>query len=129
MPATVVETTGFPAVIASAITVGATDKTDHEASFSNYGAASVHLAAPGVNITSTTRSNTYASYSGTSMATPHVAGAAALTLAACGLTTTQLKDLYAEVFGEAGRHARSAVGVAELPLGAPVEVEAIVQVS
>jgi len=37
-------------------------------------------------------------------------------------------DLMAEVFGEAGRHARSAVGVAELPLGAPVEVEAILQV-
>ena len=39
-----------------------------------------------------------------------------------------VSDLFAEVFGEAGRHARSAVGVAELPLGAPVEVEAIVQV-
>ena len=38
-------------------------------------------------------------------------------------------DLFAEVFGEAGRHARSAVGVAELPLGAPVEIEAIAQVS
>jgi enamine deaminase RidA (YjgF/YER057c/UK114 family) len=38
-------------------------------------------------------------------------------------------DLFVEVFGEAGRHARSAVGVAELPLGAPVEVEAIVEVS
>ena len=37
-------------------------------------------------------------------------------------------DLFAEVFGEAGVHARSAVGVAELPLGAPVEVEAILQV-
>jgi len=37
-------------------------------------------------------------------------------------------DLFFEVFGDAGRHARSAVGVAELPLGAPVEVEAIVQV-
>jgi len=37
-------------------------------------------------------------------------------------------DLMAEVFGEAGRHARSAVGVASLPLGAPVEVEGIVQV-
>ena len=37
-------------------------------------------------------------------------------------------DLMAEVFGEAGRHARSAVGVAELPLGAPVEVEGILQV-
>ncbi|MTD17069.1 RidA family protein [Nakamurella sp. YIM 132087] len=36
-------------------------------------------------------------------------------------------DLLVEVFGEAGRHARSAVGVAELPLGTPVEVEAIVE--
>ena len=38
-------------------------------------------------------------------------------------------DLLAEVFGEAGRHARSAVGVAELPLDAPVEVELIVEVT
>lgn len=38
-------------------------------------------------------------------------------------------NLMAEVFGEAGAHARSAVGVAELPLGAPVEVELIVEIS
>jgi enamine deaminase RidA (YjgF/YER057c/UK114 family) len=37
-------------------------------------------------------------------------------------------DLFGEVFGEAGRHARAAVGVAALPLGVPVEVEAIVEV-
>jgi enamine deaminase RidA (YjgF/YER057c/UK114 family) len=37
-------------------------------------------------------------------------------------------ELLAEVFGDAGAHARSAVGVAELPLGAPVEVEMIVEV-
>ncbi len=37
-------------------------------------------------------------------------------------------ELLTEVFGEAGRHARSAVGVAELPLGAPVEVELIAEV-
>ncbi|GGM05455.1 RidA family protein [Nakamurella endophytica] len=37
-------------------------------------------------------------------------------------------DLLVEVFGEQGRHARSAVGVAELPLGAPVEVEAVLRV-
>lgn len=37
-------------------------------------------------------------------------------------------ELFAEVFGEAGQHARSAVGVAELPLDAPVEVEIIVEV-
>jgi enamine deaminase RidA (YjgF/YER057c/UK114 family) len=38
-------------------------------------------------------------------------------------------DLFGEVFGEAGRHARSAVGVAELPLDAPVEVEVVVEVA
>ncbi|GAA1597717.1 RidA family protein [Actinoplanes couchii] len=38
-------------------------------------------------------------------------------------------DLFAEVLGEQGRHARSAVGVAELPLGAPVEVEVIAEVA
>jgi enamine deaminase RidA (YjgF/YER057c/UK114 family) len=37
-------------------------------------------------------------------------------------------ELFAEVFGEAGQHARSAVGVAELPLNAPVEVEIVVEV-
>ena len=37
-------------------------------------------------------------------------------------------DLLGEVFGETGRHVRSAVGVAELPLGAPVEVEVVVEV-
>ncbi|MFC8846460.1 MULTISPECIES: RidA family protein [unclassified Micromonospora] len=38
-------------------------------------------------------------------------------------------DLFGAVFGEAGRHARSAVGVSELPLDAPVEVELVVEVS
>ncbi len=38
-------------------------------------------------------------------------------------------DVLGEIFGEAGRHARSAVGVAELPLGVPVEVELVVEVS
>ncbi|WP_291479120.1 RidA family protein [Corynebacterium sp.] len=37
-------------------------------------------------------------------------------------------DLLGEIFGEAGAHARSAVGVAELPLGSPVEVELVVRV-
>ncbi|MEE2034334.1 RidA family protein, partial [Rhodococcus chondri] len=37
-------------------------------------------------------------------------------------------ELFGEIFGDAGNHARSAVGVSELPLGAPVEVELIVEV-
>jgi enamine deaminase RidA (YjgF/YER057c/UK114 family) len=38
-------------------------------------------------------------------------------------------ELFGEVFGDAGQHARSAVGVAELPLGAPVEIELVVEVA
>ncbi len=38
-------------------------------------------------------------------------------------------ELFGAVFGDAGRHVRSAVGVAELPMGAPVEVEVVVEVS
>ncbi|MGE0449794.1 MAG: S8 family serine peptidase [Vicinamibacterales bacterium] len=75
------------------ISVAATTNDDLLASFSNYGATSVDLAAPGVNVRSTIRSNGYAYYNGTSMATPHVSGAAALVLSVCSLTTAQLKDV------------------------------------
>lgn len=60
------------------LAVAATDANDNLASFSNYGAQSVHVGAPGHNIVSTLPANSYGSLSGTSMATPHVTGLAAL---------------------------------------------------
>ena len=90
-----------PANCANVIAVASTTNTGARSSFSNYGAL-IDIAAPGSSIYSTLNSGTttpgnpsYASYNGTSMATPHVAGVVALmqSAASCALTPAQIETI------------------------------------
>lgn len=88
-------TPSYPASydLPNVISVAATNNRDTLASFSNFGARSVDIAAPGVSIASTLPNDRYGNMSGTSMAAPHVAGVAALVKSRePGLDDVKLKE-------------------------------------
>jgi subtilisin family serine protease len=80
--------------LSGVLSVASTNGSGERSYFSNYGATSVDIAAPGSNIYSCLPTNTYGLLSGTSMAAPQVAGIALLAQSAChgSLTTSQVKD-------------------------------------
>jgi subtilisin family serine protease len=112
---------------ANLICVGASDQNDQRAGFSNYGANTVDLFAPGVNIATTLAGGGYGAAAGTSMAAPMVSGTLALMLAQNpSLTAPQLKaNLLANVQPEPQLHGLSVTGGelnAAAAVGAPIPV-------
>ncbi|SCZ76745.1 S8 family serine peptidase [Acidaminobacter hydrogenoformans] len=95
----------YPAWYASVVAVAATDSANKVASFSSFG-PSVELSAPGVSIESTIPGGAYATWSGTSMATPHVVGAAALVMksgVASAAAVRERLQITADDLGPVGR--------------------------
>ncbi|MFQ5863678.1 MAG: S8 family peptidase [bacterium] len=96
--------------VENVISVAASTSSDNLAGFSNFGKKTVDLAAPGSNILSTLPLNRYGTLSGTSMATPHVSGAAALVWAE--YPTIPMKHVKVRILGSVDRKSSLADRVA-----------------
>ncbi len=120
------DTVNYPARYNSVIAVAATDSSDKRASFSATG-STVEVAAPGVGVLSTYINNQYARSSGTSMATPYVAGNLALLKQAN--STLSAKDLRIKLqqgvvdLGTAGKDAWFGYGLIQAPKMQPIAQE------
>jgi subtilisin len=124
------DTVDYPARYSSVIAVGATDSSDLKADFSSTG-STVEIAAPGVDILSTfpptvpiqgTTGHYYAYGSGTSMATPHVAGVAALIFASGVETASEVRTILqttADDLGTTGRDYWYGYGLVDADEAAP----------
>ena len=114
----------YPAKYTSVIAVAATDSSKMRASFSSTGPA-VEIAAPGVSITSTVPGGGYSTSSGTSMASPHVAGTAALVIWS-GVTSPaairQRLQATADDLGAVGRDTLYGYGLVDADEAAPAPV-------
>jgi subtilisin family serine protease len=125
---------GFPARYANntGIAVGAVDRNNNLADFSNRAGTNqlAYVTAPGVDVYSTVPNNQYASFSGTSMATPHVAGVVALMLSANpNLTPAQVRQIITETAGNNTQTRTSSLNVSSrsilqsaiAPIQAPIQ--------
>jgi len=95
------DTVLYPAKFASVMAVAATSSTDARACFSSTGPA-VEISGPGVSINSTRRGGGYTVMSGTSMASPHVAGVAALVLASAQMTNVEARQKLVDTADDLG---------------------------
>ncbi|MEH1944025.1 MAG: S8 family peptidase [Nostoc sp.] len=109
----------YPARYASksGIAVGAVDKNNNLADFSNRSGTNEisYVTAPGVKVYSSVPNNQYATYSGTSMAAPHVAGVVALMLSANpNLTDAQVRQIVAETAGNSTETTNSSLNISNV---------------